>query len=146
MREISFSIPVSGVIHIDGDVVTITINKADTIVTLGPEVRLGGRISFESGKTMFDIILETAQELVRQKRVNRFSPPELYAEAIEKYPQLKRNSFISRIIASTPNHSSYKHYKSNSDYFTYTGPGLYELNDRYKPEKTPDEGRTLFNP
>jgi hypothetical protein len=145
MREVPFSIPVSGAIRIDGDKVTITVNRADTTVFLGPEIRLGGRISFESGKTMFDIILETAQEIVKLKGVNRFAPPELYGEALEKYPNLKRNSFMSRIIASTPNHSSYRHYKSNRDYFTYIGPGLYELNDRYKAEKTPDGGHTLFN-
>jgi len=51
MREMSFSIPVSGIISIDGDTVTITVNKADTIVTLGHEVRLGGRVSLEPGKT-----------------------------------------------------------------------------------------------
>lgn len=146
MREISFSIPVSGVIHIDGDVVTITVNKADTIVTLGPEVRLGGRISFESGKTMFDIILETAQEIVQREGVNRFSAPDLYHEAIMTYPDLKRNSFMSRVIASTPNHSSHKHFAAKKDYFSCIGSGLYELNDRYKAEKTPDGERTLFNP
>jgi hypothetical protein len=146
MRQISFSIPVSGVIHIDGDIVTITVNKADTIVTLGPEVRLGGRLSLESGKTMFDIILETAREIVKRKGDNQFSAPELYYEASMNYLELKRNSFTSRVIASTPNHSSYKHYASKRDYFSYIGPGLYELNERYKAEKTTDEGRTLFNP
>ena len=135
MREISFSIPVSGVIHIDGDVVTITVNKADTIVTLGPEVRLGGRISLESGKTMFDIILETAQEVVKQKGVNRFSPPELYHEALKSYPDLKKNSFMARVIACTPNHKSYKHHASKRDYLSYLGPGAYTLNDQYKEEK-----------
>ena len=146
MREISFSIPVSGVIRIDDDTVTITVNRADTIVSLGPEVRLGGRISLESGKTMFDIILETAREIVQRQGFNRFSAPDLYHEALMNYPDLKRNSFTSRIIACAPNHSSYKHYTSNRDYFSYIGPGLYELNDRYEAEKTPDEERTLLNP
>ena len=145
MREVPFSIPVSGVIRVDGDEVTITVNRADTIVSLGPEVRLGGRISFESGKTMFDIILETAREVVKRKGVNRFAAPELYAEALGKYPGLKRNSFTSRVIASTPNHSSYKHYTSNRDYFSHIGPGLYELNDRYKAERVHNQERTLFN-
>jgi len=145
MREVPFSIPVSGVVRIDGDVVTITVNRADTTVLLGPELRLGGRISLEPGKTMFDIILETAREVVQRKGFNRFSAPELYYEALEKYPELKRNSFMSRVIACTPNHTSYKHYTSNRDYFSYIGPGLYRLNDRYIVDKTSDRERTLFN-
>jgi hypothetical protein len=146
MREVHFGLPISGVIRIDGDEVTITVNRADTTVFLGPAVRLGGRISLESGKTMFDIILETAQQIVKRKGVNRFTASEVYHEALEKYPELKRNSFMSRIIGCTPNHSSFKHYTSNRDYFSYIGPGLYELNERYKAEKTPNKERNLFNP
>jgi hypothetical protein len=142
MREVPFSIPVSGVIRIDGNEVTITINRADTTVFLGPEIRLGGRISFESGKTMFDIILETAQEIVQQKGFNRFSAPELYSAAREKYPQLKRNSFMSRVIACTPDHPSFKHYSSTRDYFSHIGTGLYWLNEKYMPEETSDQDIT----
>jgi len=146
MREVPFSIPVSGIIRIDGDVVTITVNKADTIVSLGPEVRLGGRISLEPGKTMYDIILETAREVVRRKEINRFSAPELFYVALEKYPGLKRGSFMSRVIACTPNHSSYKHYTSKRDYFSHIGPGLFKLNDQYRADRTADRERNLFNP
>ncbi len=145
MREVPFSIPVSGVVRIDGDLVTITVNRAETSVSLGPEVRLGGRISLEPGKTMFDIILETARGVVQQKGVNRFSAPELYHEALEKYGELKRSSFTSRVIACTPNHPSYKHYTSNRDYLSRIGPGLYELSDRYMEDVTQDGERTLLN-
>ncbi len=145
MREVPFSIPVSGVVRIDGDLVTITVNRAETSVSLGPEVRIGGRISLEPGKTMFDIILETARGVVQQKGVNRFSAPELYHEALEKYGELKRSSFTSRVIACTPNHPSYKHYTSNREYLSRIGPGLYELNDRYMEDVTQDGERTLSN-
>jgi hypothetical protein len=138
MREVSFSIPVSGVISIDGDEVTITINRADTIVSLGPEMRLAARISFGAGKTMFDIIMETAQEIVKRKGFNRFSAPELYHIALERYPEIKRGSFMSRVIASTPDHPSYKHYMSNRDFLSRIGPGLYKLNDKYLLDKTTD--------
>ena len=134
MREVPFSIPVSGVVRIDGDAVTIIVNRADTNILLGPEVRLGGRISLELGKTMFDIILETAREVVQRKGFNRFSAPDLYYEAVGKYPELKRNSFMSRIIACTPNHSSYRHYTSNRDYFSYVGVGQYALNEKYRTQ------------
>ena len=139
MREMSFSIPVSGIISIDGDTVTITVNKADTIVTLGHEVRLGGRVSLEPGKTTFDVILEVARELVKRKGFNRFSAPELYAVALEEYPQLKRNSFMSRVVASTPNHASHKHHASRRDFFSHIGQGLYWLNEKYMPDKVAKE-------
>jgi hypothetical protein len=145
MREVPFSIPVSGVVRIDGDLVTITVNRAETTITLGPEVRPGRRISLEPGKTMFDIILEAAREVVQRKRFNRFSAPELYQVAREKYPGLKRGSFWSRVVACTPNHPSYGHHVSRRDYFSRIGPGLYELNDRYRVEKTSDEEWTLSN-
>jgi len=145
MREIPFSIPVLGVVRIDGDSVTIVVNRAETNISFSPEAGPGKRISLESGKTMYDIILGTAQEVVQRKGFNRFSAPELYYEALEKYPELKRNSFMSRVIACTPDHSSYKHYTSKRDYFSYIGPGLYRLNDEYVADKTSNEESILRN-
>jgi len=146
MREVSFSIPVSGVVRIDGDVVTITVNRAETTVTLGPEVRPGRRISLEPGKSMFDIILAAALVVIERKGFNRFSAPELYHEALERYPELKRGSFMSRVIASTPDHPSYKHYASNRDFFSRIGPGLYRLSARYLAGETSAGGeQTLLN-
>lgn len=139
MKEIAFSIPVSGVVRIVEDTITVTINRAETIVTFEPEEKPVKRVSLERGRTMYDIILETAQKVIQRKGFNRFSAPELYYEALEKYPELKRNSFMSRVIASTPDHSSYKHYASRRDFFSHIGTGLYRLNDEYIPDKTADE-------
>lgn len=58
-----------------------------------------------------------------------------YVIASEEHPELKRNSFIARVIACTPDHSSYKHHTSKRDYFSYIGPGLYRLNDKYKEKQ-----------
>ena len=146
MKEIPFSIPVSGVVRIDGDQATIIVNRAETTISLWPETVPGKRIPLEPGKTMYDVILEIAQEHVLNKGFNRFSAPELYYEALQKYPGLKRSSFVSRVIACTPNHSSYKHYTSKRDYFSRVGPGLFELNDKYKADRTADRERNLFNP
>ena len=146
MKEIPFSIPVSGVVHINGESVTIVVNKAETIISLTPEAAPGKRLSLEPGRTMYDIILETAREVVRRKEFNRFSAPELYYEALEKYPGLKRGSFMSRVVACTPDHSSYKHYTSIRDYFSHIGPGLFKLNEQYRVEKTVDKERNLSNP
>ena len=144
MRELAFSIPVSGVIHIDGDSVTITVNRAETSISLEPGLTPGKRISLESGVTMYDVILETAREVIQRKGFNRFSAPEVYSAALEKYPQLKRGSFMSRVIACTPDHSSYKHYTSKRDYFSHIGPGLYKLNDEYRVDIT-SEGTRIIN-
>jgi hypothetical protein len=144
MKELPFSIPISGVIRMDGDSVTIIVNRAETNISLETGAPPGKRISLEAGKTMYDVILEAAREIVREQGFNRFSAPELYSVALVKYPKLKRGSFWSRVIACTPNHPSYKHHVSRRDYFSRIGPGLYELNDRYIEDVTPDGQRTLF--
>lgn len=131
MQEITFSIPVSGVIRIDEGSVTITVNRAETTVSFEPLPVRRKRISLEKGRTLFDIVLETAQDLVNRTNENRFTAANLYAVALERYPNLKRNSWGSHIIASADNHSSQKFYGSKRDYFRYLGDGKYSLKDKY---------------
>lgn len=139
MKEVPFSIPVSGVVRMDGDSVTVTVNRAETIISLETGAAPGKRISLGAGKTMYDVILEVAREVIQRKGFNRFSAAELYQVALEKYPGLKRGSFWSRVIACTPDHPSYKHHKSRRDYFSHIGTGLYWLSKRYTVERTSDE-------
>lgn len=131
MKEISFSIPVSGIIRIDEDTIEIFVNRAETTVQFEREAEPSLRITFEPGMTMFDLVLEAAQNVVRSKGVNQFSAAELYHEALMRYPKLKRNSYTSHVIASAPNHTSHKHYGSRRDYFRYLGDGAYSLNSKY---------------
>jgi hypothetical protein len=138
MREVPFVVPVTGVVRIDGDEVVIVINRAETNISF-TEISSVKNMGLEPGQTTYDVILEAAKEVVRRKGFNRFSAPELYSVAREKYPQLKRNSFVSRVIACTPDHRSYKHYTSKRDYFSHIGPGLFRLNEQYMPDKTSDE-------
>lgn len=135
MKELPFSIPVMGVIRLDGNSVKVIVNYAETSIMLPSEFIPMLRSSLEPGQTMYDVILETAQNLVKEKGFNRFSAPELYGKASEKYPHLKRNSFISRVVASTPDHQSFRHYSSTRDYFSHIGKGQYQLNRKYLPEK-----------
>lgn len=135
MRDLPFSIPISGVIRVDENSVTIIVNRGETNISLETGVAPGKRISLEAGKTIYDVVLEAAREVIRQKGFNRFSAAELYAAAREKYPELKRGSFMSRVIASTPDHPSYKHHKSRRDYLSRIGVGLYWLNERYTADK-----------
>lgn len=135
MKEIPFSIPVSGVVRIDEDSIVIIVNNTETNISLSPVPPSSKRLFREQGKTMFDLVLEAARRVVRNKGVNRFSPPELYKEALKSYPDLKKNSFMARVIACTPNHRSYKHHASQRDYLSYLGPGVYSLNDQYKERR-----------
>jgi len=130
MQEIPFSIPISGVARIDEGSITITINRAETTISFEPHHKQE-RISLEKGRTVFDIVLETAQELVRRTNENRFSAAKLYGVALERYPALKRNSWGSHVIASAPNHTSHKHYGTKRDYLRYVGDGTYSLHVKY---------------
>ncbi len=143
MRELPFSIPISGVIRLDVDSSTIIVNRAETNISLETGAVPGKRISLGDGKTMYDVILEAAREVISRKGFNRFSAAELYAVAREKYPSLNRGSFMSRVIACTPDHPSYKHHKSRRDYFSHIGPGLYWLNEQYTADSISSEKRTL---
>ncbi len=136
MKEIPFSIPVTGIIRINGNVITIIVNRAVTNVTLDSESESQERTVFEPGTTMFDIVLESAQEFFRRTGYNRFTGLDLYTIARETYPGLNKRSFMSRITASTPNHSSYKHHLSHRDYFQKIATGIYSLEYQYQPKNT----------
>jgi len=132
MQDIFFSIPLTGKITVSDGSVVITINKAET--TINFESAPGGeaRISLEKGKTLFDVVLEVARKVAEGSENGQFSAAQLYYEALGRYPKLKRNSFSAHVIASSPNHSSFKHYASKRDYLSYVGNGLYRLNPKYQ--------------
>ena len=132
MREIPFGIAINGLVKIDGNAITIIVNRTVTNVTLDPVAESPERIVFEPGTSMFDIILESAREFLRRKDYNRFTGLELYSIALETYPGLKKRSFMSRITAATPNHTSYKHHHSQRDYFQKIAPGIYSLEYKYQ--------------
>jgi len=130
MQEILFSIPISGIARIDEGSITITINRAETAISFEPQQKQE-RISLEKGRTLFDVVLETAQELVRRTDENRFSAAQLYGLAMERYPTLKRNSWGSHVIASAANHPSQRYYGSRRNYLKYLGDGTYSLSLKY---------------
>jgi len=78
-------------------------------------------------KTLFDIVLETAKKYVEESKWPEFRAADLLRLARKTYPDLKRGSFSAHVIASAPNHTSYKHYSHGRDYFNYKGHGIYEL-------------------
>ena len=137
MKEIPFSIPVNGIIRINGNVITVIVNRAVTTVTVDPVKESPERTVFEPGTTMFDIILAAAQEFLRRRGYNRFTGLDLYAIARETYPGLNKRSFMSRMTAATPNHTSYKHHHSRRDYFQKIAPGIYSLEYQYQQKNAP---------
>ena len=143
-KQASFSIPISGTITLENGYLKITVNPSETKVPLNSAEK-GKRLSLERGRTLFDLVLESARKYVQNNPPNRFTGADLYHVAKNEYPDLKRNSFAAHVIASAPNHSSYKHYPGKRDYFSYIGQGQYRLNDQYLGGGTPDEGKTLFD-
>jgi hypothetical protein len=132
--EIPFSIPVTGVIRLDGDRVIITVNRAETSVDV-PFPAMSSQFSIlEPGQSMDSVILDAAREYVKHSQNNRFNGPELFEVALEHNPRLNKRSFLSRVIAVTPNHPSYHHFASGKDYFEKIGKGQYRLSSRYLPD------------
>ena len=135
MKEIPFTIPVTGVLRIDGGEITIVVNRTETSLSFSIEAATARRTLLEEGVTLSDIALEAAREIVSIKGYNRFHAAEIFHKALEKHPGIKRNSFMSRVVACTPDHPSNKHFASRRDYFRYGGKGILMLNEQYMPEK-----------
>jgi hypothetical protein len=124
------SATINDIIHVEGN--TLTLKVGDYILSLkleGPEARPSGRLQLEGGKTLFDLVLESARVLVDNFGQEEFSAAELYHIARNRHPDLdiRRNSWNSHVMSSTPNHPSYRHYTSHRSYFRYHGRGRYSL-------------------
>jgi hypothetical protein len=133
MDEISFDIPITGTLRIENKSITIIINQAATTIDLTAIPRK--RVSLLKGQTLFDVVLETARNLVKSSKRNRFTAAELYHEGLKTHPDLNRNSWAGHVIASAPNHPSYSHFATRKDYFRYLEEGTYKLDSRYLRDK-----------
>jgi len=129
MSEVSFSIPVTGTIRIQGNSLVIKINESTITMQLDMVDEAGGKLKLERGKTLFDIVLVTAKSWVAESGTSQFTAAQLYHTALDRFPELnlKRNSWGAHVIACAPAHPSYKNYTSKRNYFTYMGKGLYRL-------------------
>ena len=139
MQEVAFSIPVSGVVRIEGNSIVIMVSKAETSVSFEPLLQKKKRISLEKGRT-----LEAAQEWVKRTNENQFSAAQLYSIALEKIPDLKRNSWGSHVVACAANHPSQKYYGSRRDYFGYLQDGTYRLKDQYLEKSAMEKDGTII--
>jgi len=129
MSEVAFSIPVTGTIRIQGNSLVIKINESAITMKLDMADEVGGKLKLERGKTLFDIVLDTAKSWVAESGTSQFTAAQLYHTALDRYPELnlKRNSWGAHVISCAPDHPSYGNYTSKRNYFTYMGKGLYRL-------------------
>jgi len=137
MAEAVFSIPITGTIDVRGDTLTIKVNESVlTIKIEGKRVDGLKRLRLETGRTLFDLVLESARTAVDDYKENEFTAAELYHLAVEKHPDLdlKSNSWSAHVVSSAPNHPSYDHYTARRRYFRYLGNGKYSLDRSLVPE------------
>jgi len=143
MAEVAFSIPVSGSIELQGDSLTIRIRETTITMKMEPEEKTRSKITLERGKTLFDIVLESARSYVEETDSDEFTAAELFHLAKGRHPELdlRRNSWGAHVISSAPNHPSFKHYTAKRRYFRYLGRGRYSLEPNLIPAR--QEGRSL---
>ena len=131
MRDVVFSIPVTGTLHIEGDTLRISVSETTITMKLEPDEEAPRKLMLEAGRTLFDVVLDVARGFVQETGTNEFTGAELYHIALGKYPEsnLKRNSWGAHVISCAPNHPSYHHYTSRRSYFRYLGNGRYSLDE-----------------
>jgi len=81
----------------------------------------------KSGKSIHDIVLESAKRISRSADEGIFSSVDLFKQAVKKYPELNRKSFNTTVISAAPEHTSWKYYRNGKDYLVYLGKGKYKL-------------------
>jgi hypothetical protein len=120
----------NGIIRIERNTLTVKLGEYSlTLKIEGPEPKPTGRLQLESGRTMFDLVLDAARTFTGNTGLREFSAADLYHVVRETHPELdiRRNSWNSHMMSSAPNHPSYRHYTSHRKYFRYHGGGKYSL-------------------
>ncbi len=133
------AIPVDNIIRVDGNSLTLTVGEYRlTLKIESIKPRPSGRLQLGRGQTLFDLVLDAARTFVKDTGESEFGAANIYHYATAKYPELsiKRNSWNSHVMSSTPNHPSYRHYTSHRKYFSYHGRGRYSLDPTLLPEAT----------
>jgi hypothetical protein len=143
MAEIAFAIPVSGIIEIENNFLTIRISESTITLKLQPEEKIQTKFTLERGKTLFDIVLESARNYIEETGNNEFTAADIFHQAQGKYPELnlRRNSWGAHVISSAPAHPSHHHYTARRSFFRYLGKGRYSLEPSLIPAN--QEGRSM---
>ena len=133
MGEKIFRIPIRLTASIAGGYLTLQVHESVLTVSVVDIASAEQRLRLEPGKTLFDLVLDTAKTIVQGDATREFTAGELYDEVSHRHPELRlrRNTWGAHIIACAPSHSSYRHHTARRDYFEYLGNGRYRLNSRY---------------
>jgi hypothetical protein len=144
MAEVAFSIPVTGTLEVEKDSLIIRISETKITMKLEPEVKTPPKIVLERGRTLFDIVFESALAYVEESGSGEFTAAELFHLARERHPELdlRRNSWGAHVISCAPNHPSYQHYTARRRYFRYLGNGRYSLEPSLAP--TSQKGGPMY--
>lgn len=138
-------ISLNEVIGVEGNTLTFKVGEYKLSLKIeGPEPKKVGRLQMEKGQTMFDLVLEAATTFVNTNKETEFGAAELYHIALEKHPDLdlRRNSWMSHVMSSSPNHPSYRHHTAHRKYFRYLGRGRYKLEPGFLPQDQTNEPST----
>ena len=82
-------------------------------------------------KLVKEVVLEAVRELTEGDTYTEFSPKEVSAHILEKYPNFKESNVGAELAAGCPNHGSYHHHSGNHKYYWQVRPRTYRL---YNPE------------
>ena len=93
-------------------------------------------------KKVKDVVLEAVQEFTKGDVNAEFTPKDIFALILEKYPDFKKNTVSGQLSAGCPNHGSYHYHSGNYKYYWKLGTGKYRL---YDPEKDEAEGNGETN-
>ncbi len=143
MAEPVSTIPGNDIIRIEGNSLTVRVGEYKlTLKIEGPEAKPSGRLQLGRGQTLFDLVLDAARTFVKDTGKREFGAADIYHYATARNPELsiKRNSWNSHVMSSTPSHPSYRHYTSHRKYFRYHGRGRYSLDPTLLPEATEPGG------
>ena len=139
MAEPVSTIPGNDVIRIEGNSLTVRVGEYKlTLKIEGPEAKPSGRLQLGRGQTLFDLVLDAARTFVEMTGKREFGAADIYHYATARNPELsiKRNSWNSHVMSSTPNHPSSRHYTSHRRFFRYHGRGRYSLDPTLLHEAT----------
>lgn len=130
MAEAVFSIPITGVIEVDGNTLIIKVKESTlTFKLVGALTDSHKRLQLKPGETLFDVVLESARTFMAETGEEEFSAADLYHVATTTHPELnlKQNTWNSHVVSSSPSHPSYRHYTAKRRYFRFLGRGKYSL-------------------
>jgi len=126
VQQVDFAITINMTLNLEGGTATVSVKNVDLKPAMMNLPIESVTPATQKKKTYHDIILERAQEVVRDGQ-EIFTAADLYNRARVKYPHIKRNVFNNRVMAAAPKHGSYGQLSGTKDFLEFLGNGKYRL-------------------